>query len=118
MSNRKLNNETKPENVGNTTGEPAKEPTEKKGFIRSVSDRCQKTVIRIRSSKTGRIVIRCTKAAAIGLGLYGAYRFGQKSTRKPEITITAGEGEVIIKEEEPITEEEPTEEESMNQEQE
>lgn len=74
--------------VGETTAEPAK-----KGIIGKVIDSTRRTYLKIRSTKGGRIVIRGSKAALIGLGLYESYKLGQKSVTPTVVTITEGVSE-------------------------
>lgn len=84
--------------------EPAAEP-EKKGIVRKVIDGTRKTILKIRSTKGGRIVIGGTKAALIGLGLYETYKLGQKSVTPTVVTIKEGVNEEEAPAEEPAAEE-------------
>lgn len=76
-----------------TAEETAATEPAKKGFIGKMIDGTRKTYLKIRSTKGGRIVIRGTKAALIGLGLYESYKLGQKSVVPTVVTITEGANE-------------------------
>ena len=92
------------ENTNNGTviegGNPAE--TQKKGLLTRIYDGYQKVKIKMRSTKGGRAVIKITKGTAIGLGLYGTYKLGQKSVKPTTVYIESG---VEESEEEPETEE-------------
>lgn len=75
----------------------------------SIRERAQKRWDAFRLSKGGRWAIRGGKAVLTGLGLYGAYRYGQKSVKPTVVYIEHGVNEET-KEEEPETEQTPDQE--------
>lgn len=115
MSNVKKQNNGKPVNNG-AADEPAKTP-EKKGLLTKIYDGYQKAKAKVMSTKGGRIVAKAVKGIAVGGGLYGAYRLGQKSVKPTQVVIESGESGV--QEEKPdVTDEsvEETTEEEINEE--
>ena len=82
----------------------------KKNIIVRGCDAVHHAYIEARKTKTGRVVLKMTKLAAVGLGLwkFGEYEFrrGQASASQTVVNVQSGETE-----EEPSTEvEEPAEE--------
>lgn len=89
---KQINVETPVNNVEATTEATANAPAKKKALYKRAAERIQRGYIRVRSTKGGRIIIRITKAGAIGLGLYGSYKLGQRhSAAKTEVVITTEE---------------------------
>lgn len=72
-----------------TAAKPATKP-EKKGLLTRAYDKANSVIIRVRSTRGGRAVIRISKGAAAALGLYGAYRLGQKSIKPTTVYIAEG----------------------------
>lgn len=91
----------KTENTNVIVEEPAK--TQKKGLLARTYDGYQKIIVKVKSTRGGRAVIKIGKATAIGLGLYGTYKMGQKSVKPTTIYIENG----VTEEEQPVNEEEP-----------
>ena len=89
---------------------PAQKPAPKKGLLARVYDKAQKLIVTVKSTKSGRAVIRIAKGSAVGLGLYGAYRAGKRSVRPTVVTVTPIEQEPVEEETEAPVEEEPAEE--------
>ena len=97
-------------NVENTTEvNTANAPAKKKPLYKRAAEKIHNGYIRVTSTRGGRIVIRCTKMGAIGLGLYGSYKLGQKHPVKTEVVITTEETPVEPAEEETTAEEEAAE---------
>ena len=88
---------------------PAQKPAPKKGLLARAYDKACKVIVTVKSTKSGRAVIRITKGAAVGLGLYGAYRAGKKSVRPTVVTVTPIEQEEPVEEEKEVLVEEPEE---------
>ena len=103
MSNVKKQNNGKPVNNG-AADEPAK-TQEKKGLLTKIYDGYQKTKAKVMSTKGGRIVAKAVKGIAVGGGLYGAYRLGQKSVKPTQVVIESG-----VQEEKPDVADESVEE--------
>ena len=91
----------------------------RKNILVRVWERARRGYVEIKRTRTGRVVIGCTKAAAIGLGLYEAGRAGYRRGVKdatpqciPEVTPeepTAQEEEPVAQEQEDPAVEEETE---------
>ena len=113
--NKKANRKTNQENENNVGTTQSGETTEKTGFFTRIYDGAKKTVVKIKSTKGGRIVIKVLKGAGIGAGLYGAYRLGAKSVVPTTVVIESGEDQEEPEKEEPM-EETTTEEESTAEE--
>lgn len=108
MSQRKMETpavaETKVENkvVELTAAEP-----KKKNLFRRAYDGICTTVIKVKSTRGGRAVIRISKGAAIAAGLYGSFKLGQKSVTPTKVIITEGVDEEREEEEIPTADEVP-----------
>lgn len=78
----------------------------KKGFIAKVIDGAKKAYDTVNTNKFGHAAIKVVKGAAIGLGLYGAYKKGQKSVKPVTVYISEGTTEdEELQAEEPAVEE-------------
>lgn len=78
---------------------PATAPEAKKGFFQRLGDGVRKTVIRIKSTKGGRACLRIAEGTAIGLGLYGSYKAGQRSVKPITVYVDSGATEATEAEE-------------------
>lgn len=79
--------------------------TEKKNIFVRAYDGGKKVLIKIKGTRGGRAMIKVGKFAVAGLGLYEAYRFGQKSVKPTTVYITEGVAESESAEEETPVEE-------------
>lgn len=84
----------------------------KKGIVAKLIDGCQRKIIQIKATKAGRIVIRVSKAAAVGGLGYITYRAGQRSAKPTTVYIESGCSE----EENPAEEEQKADDEPINEE--
>ena len=80
----------------------------RKNILVRVWERARRGYIEIKRTKTGRVVVGCTKVAAIGLGLYEAGRAGYRRGVKdatPQIPEVTHEEPTAPEEEEPVAQE-------------
>ena len=97
-----------PNSMNPTAGKPeGGEPKAKKGIIAKVIDGARKAYDAVNTNKFGHAAIKVVKGATVVLGLYGAYKKGQKSVKPVTVYISEGttEDEEQLQAEEPAVEE-------------
>ena len=84
----KQNNVEAPVNNVEVTTEVAANAPAKKPLYKRAAEKIRNGYIRVTSTRGGRIIIRISKLGALGMGLYGSYKLGQKHPTKTEVVIT------------------------------
>ena len=105
----KQNNVEAPVNNVEATTEATANAPAKKPLYKRAAEKIRNGYIRVTSTRGGRIIIRISKMSALGMGLYGSYKLGQKHPVKTEVVITTEETPEEPAEEAPSVEDEAAE---------